>query len=174
MASLGHVAVGLAAGRLADRQRPVGPMLWLSALSLLPDADVLGFRFGVAYADAFGHRGASHSLLVGLVVGVLAGLAIPLGDLSRVKRMVLCTLVVCSHGLLDTLTDGGLGVALLWPASAQRFFAPLRPIPVAPIGRRLLSAWGARVMLTELVMFAPFVFYALWPRRRADVASEMR
>ena len=25
------------------------------------------------------------------------------------------TAVVASHGLLDTLTDGGRGVALLWP-----------------------------------------------------------
>jgi inner membrane protein len=75
--------------------------------------------------------------------------------------------VALSHGLLDTLTDGGLGVALLWPYSTQRFFAPWRPIPVAPIGARLLSAYGRQVMWTELIYFLPLFAYSLWPRRRA-------
>jgi inner membrane protein len=79
---------------------------------------------------------------------------------------VLCVAVVCSHGLLDTMTDGGLGVALAWPFSTKRYFAPVRPIPVAPIGRRLFTHWGVRVMSTELVMFSPFLLYALWPRSR--------
>src|SRR4051812_48916082 len=32
-------------------------------LSMLPDADVVTFRFGVAYAEPLGHRGLTHSLL---------------------------------------------------------------------------------------------------------------
>lgn len=169
MASLGHVAVGMAAARAATApgKSPVALMIGLSLLSLLPDADVIGFRFGVAYADAFGHRGASHSLLFAVVVGVACGSVIPFGGLSRARRVALCVLVLCTHGLLDTLTDGGLGAALGWPWSLHRFFAPWRPIPVAPIGRRLLSVWGARVMATELVLFLPLLLYALWPRRRS-------
>lgn len=53
--------------------------------------------------------------------------------------------VARSHLLLDTLTDGGLGCALLWPFSTERFFAPWTPLPVAPIGRAFLSAEGVRV-----------------------------
>jgi inner membrane protein len=159
--------VGLAAGRAgAGRVKLVAAMTLLAVLSVLPDIDVIGFRFGVAYGAPFGHRGATHSLLVGVLVGVVVGAFVRIGGLSRLRTIVLCAAVVCSHGLLDTLTDGGLGVALAWPFSTRRYFAPVRPIPVAPIGRRLLTAWGERVMLTELVMFSPFLLYALWPRAR--------
>jgi len=72
--------------------------------------------------------------------------------------------VLVSHPLLDTLTDGGLGCALLWPLDTHRYFAPWSPIPVAPIGRALISRVGAFVMLTELALFAPVFVYALWPR----------
>ena len=55
------------------------------------------------------------------------------------------------------------GCALLWPFSDERFFAPWRPLPVAPIGRAFLSSWGLHVALWEAVVFAPFFIYALWP-----------
>jgi inner membrane protein len=74
-------------------------------------------------------------------------------------------LVLASHGLLDTLTDGGLGVALLWPFTTRRWFAPWRPLPVAPIGARLFAPVGLHVLLVELVCFAPLFAWALWPRR---------
>ena len=41
------------------------------ACSLLPDLDVIGFRFGIAYADAWGHRGLSHSLFFALLTSFL-------------------------------------------------------------------------------------------------------
>ena len=75
------------------------------------------------------------------------------------------TAVVASHGLLDMLTNGGLGIALYWPFSYERLFAPWRPIPVAPIGMSFFSARGARVAAVEVVYFLPLVIYALWPRR---------
>ncbi len=52
--------------------------------------------------------------------------------------------------------------ALLWPFSLHRFWAPVRFIPVAPIGLDLLSARGLRVTAAEIVLFAPFWLYALW------------
>ena len=86
----------------------------------------------------------------------------------------LAALVLASHGILDTFTDGGLGCALLWPFSDERFFAPWRPLPVAPIGRAFLSAAGLHVALWEALLFAPFLLYALWPRvrRRLEGSSE--
>jgi len=77
---------------------------------------------------------------------------------------------------LDTMTfGGGLGCALLWPFSLHRFWAPVRFIPVAPIGLDLLSAWGLRVTAAEIVLFAPFWLYALWalwlrPAAEADAS----
>jgi hypothetical protein len=62
MASIGHLLVGAAASkayRAGQRTRwsvIAAAALW-SALSLLPDADVLGFKLGVRYADPWGQRG---------------------------------------------------------------------------------------------------------------------
>jgi len=43
-------------------------------------------------------------------------------------------LATASHGLLDALTDGGLGVAFFAPFDNHRYFLPWRPIHVSPIG----------------------------------------
>jgi len=170
MASLGHIAVGMAAGRLASRTDARGGtaalalrMVGLSALSLLPDVDVVAFHLHIPYGAPFGHRGASHSLVAALVIGVLAGLvARSRGCGLRVG--LYAALVTATHGPLDALTDGGRGVALLWPFSLERFFFPWTPIPVAPIGIGIVSARGLFVASTELLYFAPLFLYALWPR----------
>jgi inner membrane protein len=139
--------------------------LW-SFLSILPDADVIGFRLGIAYAQPWGHRGATHSLTFCLALAVALGALAPLFRLSALRTTLVAAAVLVSHPLLDTLTDGGLGCALLWPFDTQRYFAPWNPIPVAPIGRAIFSRVGAFVMLTELALFAPVFVYALWPRGR--------
>ena len=43
--------------------------------SMLPDIDVVGFRFGIRYGDFWGHRGFTHSLLVASILATLALLA---------------------------------------------------------------------------------------------------
>jgi inner membrane protein len=139
-------------------------MLLFSALSLLPDADVIGMHFGVPYGAPSGHRGATHSLVAALLVAlVVAWLA---RRERTAKVFVFVLLVVASHGCLDAMTDGGRGVAFLWPFTDARSFFPWRPIPVAPIGVRLLSARGLHAVLFEIAAFAPFWLYAIWPRRR--------
>ena len=176
MASIGHVAIGMAAARY---DRRVGPTRWTlfsamvvwSALSLLPDADVVGFHFGIAYGDPWGHRGASHSPAFALLGGCAIGLVASALQLPGWRTGILAALVLASHGLLDTLTDGGRGCALLWPLRDERFFAPWRPLPVAPIGRAFLSSWGLHVALVEAVVFAPFFLYALWPRARHELGA---
>ena len=87
MASLGHIAVGMAAARVSrDAAAPHwSSMAWWSALSLLPDADVIGFALGVEYGDPWGHRGATHSLTFALAVAAALGLAAPRFRLPRVR-----------------------------------------------------------------------------------------
>lgn len=177
MASIGHIAVGMATARWeATQPEPLlqssfASMMLYSGLALLPDLDVLGFRFGVAYESEWGHRGASHSLAFALACAVgVAGVAKACGK-PFWRSAVLSLLAVGSHGLLDALTDGGLGAALLWPFSHERFFAPVTPLPVAPLGRGLVSVRGASVMLTEALWFAPLLLYALWPRRAAATTA---
>ena len=180
MASIGHVAVGLAARRWYERDQDLSwsaistGVVW-SAISLLPDADVYGFRMGVPYGAPWGHRGATHSLMFAAIAAVVAWLVARAAKLQPLRTTLLVGAAVASHALLDTLTDGGLGCALLWPFSRERFFAPWTPLPVAPIGRGFISAEGLRVALTETSVFSIPLVYGLWPvRRRPGRASVSR
>ncbi|MCP3959196.1 MAG: metal-dependent hydrolase [bacterium] len=171
MPGLGHIAIGVAAARLHARPEartgfPALAMIAYSALSLLPDADVVAFTLDIPYGAPFGHRGASHSIAAGLVLGLLAGLLARLWHQPWGRTTLLACLVATSHGVLDAFTDGGHGIALLWPLSEAPYFGPWRPIPVSPIGSSaVLSEWGLRVQLTELTYFAPLWLFAFWPRR---------
>jgi inner membrane protein len=171
VASIGHIAVGMAAGRFWDPKRWRNAAVGFSLLSLWPDIDAIGFRLGIRYAEPLGHRGASHSLVLAVVVALGAYAYARWKKLPSARTGVLAGIVAASHGILDTMTfGGGLGCALAWPLSTERFWAPeaMRIIPVAPIGAGMLSARGLYVIGVELVLFAPFFLYALIPRRRAS------
>ena len=159
-----HAVVPLAAG-LALGRGAISPRLIAAGVlaSILPDLDTVAFKLGIAYADQFGHRGASQSLLFALAVGMVGAMLAPW--LRTTRRWALCFLAFCtvSHPLLDALTDGGLGVALLWPWSEHRFFAPWRPIAVSPIGAGFFSARGLAVLWSEWRwVVAPLVGVALY------------
>lgn len=175
MASFGHIAVGMAAARIyqgetATQRASWTAMLLWAALSFLPDADVIGFGLGVRYEDPWGHRGATHSLTFAVALGSALGLAAPLVRRPALRTAVTASLVLASHPLLDTLTNGGLGCALFWPFSLTRYFAPWTPIPVSPIGLAYISPYGLFVAVTELVLFAPVVWFAL--KSHAPAAGE--
>jgi inner membrane protein len=141
------IALGLAAGR-----RHISPRITVAgiALAMLPDADVIGFKLGIDYADQWGHRGASHSLLLAAMVAGLVAKA--LGPQQAGKAFLFLFLSMASHGLLDTLTNGGLGAALFWPFDDGRFHAPITPIAVSPIGMSdFLSARGLAVLKSEMI-----------------------
>lgn len=173
MPSLGHVAVGLAAGRL--HAGAAGPRLaatvLFTALATFPDADVLARPLGATTGSAWLHRGALHSFALAAAAAALALLLA--GGLGRSRLRLLATafLVAASHGLLDALTTGGAGVMFLWPAGLERFLAPWSLVPAAPMGLRLVSSRGAEVLLRELILSAPLLLYALWPRRARPCAG---
>src|SRR5215468_1372822 len=57
-----HPAVPLALGLgLGKKFIPTRLLLAGVVGSILPDFDVIAFRFGIPYEDQFGHRGFSHS-----------------------------------------------------------------------------------------------------------------
>ena len=149
---LSHAAVPLAIGLGLGAPLISRRLLAFGVLAaILPDLDILAFKFGLAYASSFGHRGASHSLLFALLLGFLALLGAPVLRSSRCAAFVFVSLCAASHPLLDMLTNGGLGVALFWPWSGQRFFAHWQVIEVSPISlRRFFSARGLAVMFSEL------------------------
>lgn len=166
MASIGHIAVGLAAARAQRGRLAHWPALagW-SALSLLPDADVIGMPFGIPYEAVWGHRGATHSVVFAASIGLVIAAAAPWFRWPAVRTGLIGAAVVASHAVLDTLTDGGLGCALFWPFNLTRYFAPWRPIPVAPLGLAFFTPSGAFVSAVELILFAPLFWYA-WRRVR--------
>ena len=128
--------------------------------AILPDADVIGFRFGIEYAHEWGHRGASHSLAF---AALCAGLVAVLWKEARSWiGFAFLTLSMASHGLLDTLTNGGLGAALFWPFDNARIFAPETPVRVSPIGRNFFSMRGVETLLSELRwIWLPCTLFAL-------------
>jgi len=125
-----------------------------AACAVMPDLDVIGFHFGIQYGDFWGHRGLTHSLLFAAVLALLVTvLAFPLN--ATYDRRVLWLylfLAASSHGLLDAMTDGGLGVAFFSPFDLTRYFFRWRPVLVSPIGAsRFFSSRGAAVLRTEIV-----------------------
>jgi inner membrane protein len=177
MASLGHVAVGVAAARWrashGGRASLVRAMLACSVLALLPDVDVVTFRLGIPYGDPFGHRGMTHSLAFAVGVGLAVAAWLKVRGRPVARDALLATLVVASHGVLDACTTGGKGVEFFWPLDTARYFLPWRFIPVAPIGTRMLSMRGLRVVLVEAVLFLPAWLYAFWPRRHPPAAHPL-
>jgi len=59
-------------------------------------------------------------------------------------------LTTASHGFLDAMTNGGLGIAFFSPFDPTRYFFPWKPILVSPIGLgRFLSQRGAAVLAAK-------------------------
>ena len=134
--------------------RPVSKKLFILCLLLtcLPDADVLAFRFGIAYSSQWGHRGFTHSILFAVICGVLCTFFSRKIEASRKQVFWWTFLSTLSHSLMDALTNGGLGVALFWPLTSERFFFFWRPVEVSPIGvRGFLSLRGLIVVLNEVL-----------------------
>lgn len=149
---LSHVAAPLAL-RLGLGKQAVSPRLLAAGLvaSVLPDLDVLAFRFGIPYADAFGHRGASHSLAIAVLLGLAACLLASRLHATRGLAFMFVAISAASHGVFDMLTNGGHGVALWWPASSERFFLPWPMIEASPLSlRRVFGPKGLEVLWSEL------------------------
>jgi inner membrane protein len=174
-----HAAAGAALGQW-QRARPAGFWFWTLCCAILPDADVVAFAFGIPYGAMLGHRGLTHSLTFAAALGAVVAAALGRG-VHRPARMSLFfhfSLVTASHGLLDALTDGGLGAALLAPFSGARYFFPWRPIAVSPIGGGFFTARNLdgvprwlTVVASELLWVgfpAAIVAFAARVRRRAQ------
>ncbi|HEY6267920.1 MAG TPA: metal-dependent hydrolase [Candidatus Acidoferrum sp.] len=157
MASLvSHAVAALGIG--ACFYRPGTPKrAWAmgAACSVIPDLDVIGFRFGIRYGDFWGHRGFTHSLLfVALLASavLLIGFRRGLPALGRLPLWVYFFLATASHGFLDAMTDGGLGVAFFSPFDTHRYFLRWTPIRVSPIGLGpFFSQRGLEVLQSELL-----------------------
>jgi membrane-bound metal-dependent hydrolase YbcI (DUF457 family) len=75
-----------------------------------------------------------HSVLFSAVFAALLAALFKNAGNAQWKLVLIFFLAGASHGLLDALTDGGLGVAFFSPFIAERYFFPWTPIPMSPIG----------------------------------------
>jgi inner membrane protein len=148
-----HALVALTLGQAVRNRFIQRPVLWLgAACSIVPDLDVLGMYAGIGYGDLWGHRGLTHSLLFALLLSVTVVTVCFRHEPAKTAAVIGLYLFGCtaSHGMLDALTDGGLGVAFFAPFDTSRYFFPVRPVAVSPIGiREFFSDQGLRVLISE-------------------------
>jgi inner membrane protein len=149
-----HPAVPLVLGGGLGREIVPRRLLMAGVLaSMLPDLDVITFRLGVPYSADLGHRGFSHSLLFATLVALAGAGTHRALSCGFMRALVFLFVSIASHGILDAFTNGGLGIAFLWPWSGDRYFAPdgLRVIEASPITlSRFLSHRGVTVLASEL------------------------
>jgi inner membrane protein len=177
-----HAVAALSIGTCFYRPQ-VPKKVWVAGVlcSVLPDLDAIGFRFGIKYGDFWGHRGFTHSLVFAAFLAAVIAFTILRSRTAGIGRFALFTylfLATASHGVLDAMTNGGLGVAFFSPFDNRRYFLPWRPIRVSPIAvTRFFSPRGYAILQSELFwIWLPSILFAagvLTFRRlgRHDVAA---
>ncbi len=166
--AVSHAAVGVAASVAFGPQNPPSHFWLLSVIcSTLPDMDAVGLLFGVHYRHFLGHRGFFHSfffcaMLAFFVTSVLLPDAVMFSR-RWLAYLAFFFLVAAGHGILDTFTNGSLGVALLSPFDSTRYLSPWRPIVVSPISvKSFFGYWGLMVMKNEVLwVWLPASFLAV-------------
>lgn len=170
-----HAAVPLGLGLGLARKRVPPPLLITGIFaSMLPDADVILFRFGATYDMPWAHRGFSHSLAFAIFLGLIASFALKRWC-RPLTAFAFVAVSAASHGLLDMMTNGGHGIAILWPFTDQRYFFAFRPIRVAPLALSRFPPRAAAIVRTEFLwIWVPAMLVALGLRgwRRREGAPE--
>lgn len=162
-----HAVAALSIGSCFYRHG-VPKRAWLAGAlcSTLPDLDVIGFRFGIRYGDFWGHRGFTHSLVFAALIAGVAMLVAFRRDVPNLGRFPLAAylfLATASHGVLDAMTNGGLGVAFFSPFDNTRYFLPWRPVRVSPIALgRFFSLRGYLILQSEILwIWLPAALFAV-------------
>lgn len=172
-------ALGVAAGIPFQARR-----VWILGIvcSILPDLDSLGFLLGLPYEHVLGHRGVTHSLPFAAVLAwmVVRGLFPQAAGSFRLRLYLYFFLCTASHGLLDAMTDGGLGVAFFAPFHNDRYFAPFRPIVVSPLephkffSRRALGILRSEFIWVGLPSLGLAVLAQMWRSATSRARSRPR
>jgi inner membrane protein len=176
-----HAVVALSIGTCFYHPQ-IPKRVWIAGAvcSVIPDLDVIGFRFGIHYGDFWGHRGFTHSLVFAALLASIVAIVMFRAGASGIGRFTLfgyLFLATASHGVLDAITNGGLGVAFFSPFDNTRYFLPWRPVRVSPIGiTRFFTPRSFAILQSELLwIWVPAILFAsvVWLLRRksgADVA----
>jgi inner membrane protein len=151
-----HVLMAYTVGKSFDVKSKLFKFFALGSLcAVFPDFDVLMFYF-VPYEHFLGHRGFFHSFFFCFILALLVT-SIFYGKLKVLSRgyfthVLFFFLCGSSHGLLDMLTNGGLGVAIFSPFDNDRYFFSWRPVKVSPIGvADFFSLRGWQIIKSEFI-----------------------
>lgn len=159
--AFGHALAALSFKNLINikYKLPLNVVLLGVVYSILPDADVITFKFNIPYESMWGHRGITHSLLFSVLLASITALLLSRKKLERIIFFVFLFLSTLSHTVLDAMTTGGKGVAFFAPFDNTRYFLPWRVIKVSPIGvKNFFSDWGLKVIQSELFWIGiPFI-----------------
>lgn len=175
-----HVFISGALGKVSTAENMPARFWVLAAVcSILPDIDIIGYYFfGIRYNSMFGHRGFFHSLSFALLLSaVVVMLAFP--TIQRFSKKWWLTfafffVVTASHGVLDSMTDKGMGVGFFIPFDNTRYFMPWRPIYASPMKiSRFFSQAGIEVMTAEIIwiwipMIALYAAVASYRKKRSN------
>jgi inner membrane protein len=169
---------------IAEKALGIPPVLrrrlvWVAiGCACWPDLDVIGYAVGVRETDLLGHRGITHSLFAALLVSALAALLwfrqLRVGSRAFLAAFGFLFLAAASHGLIDAMTSGAVGVALLAPFSARRFLFPFKLIPSCPLGvDELFGFWGLMTLANELlyVLIPVSLGVSFWLTLRSQVGD---
>lgn len=152
-----HAIASVAIGKISFIKN-LDKKFWLLGIfcAIIPDADAIGFKLGIAYESAWGHRGITHSFFFAALLA-LAVIHFFYGQEKICSKrwfalFAFFFFATVSHPILDAMTTGGLGVAFFAPFDNTRFFFPFRPIKVSPISiTSFFSSWGWAVLKSEFV-----------------------
>ena len=172
-ASIGQALCGRALGRRA--------LVWGAVLGMAPDLDILARPLG-PLAEWTWHRGPTHGLWVGPVVGPLLGYALWRRKGGELRAWVaLAVASILSHPLLDLCTT--YGTQLLAPFSRRRFALDaiaiidpayslvLAAALVAGLGAGLATAGARRAGWTALTLSSLYLGLGLWVNGRAEAIA---
>lgn len=162
-----HALTAITIGKIQNRKKR-GAKFWLLGIvcSILPDADVITFKYGIPYESFWGHRGFTHSFVFAALLAFLVVLIFySKTKLMRLRWWALWLyffLATASHSILDAMTTGGRGVAFFSPFDNERYFLPWRLIKVSPVSAsRFFSEWGLQVLKSEFLWVGLPCFFVL-------------
>lgn len=159
MATIGHVAAGIAIARAGAGERDHLGLTVVTAAAVSPDVDlVLGIN----------HRGATHSITFAVVVAVTTAIVLHIAKHPEPRRIALLAFAgVLSHILLDFVTVSS-SIAVLWPVTSVEFVLARPFVPSIPLDERIGSAAGLVDAAAEVLWSALLVAAGAWigARRR--------
>ena len=128
------IAVGLGLGKDYISKR----LIFTGAfIANIPDLDLIAPRFyDFAFDSIYGHRGFSHSIVFAIISSfIFSFFFIKSGFKKAFLFLTFCTL---SHGVLDSFTQGGLGIPFIWPLTDIRYYSFAQPIINSGVSFRTL------------------------------------